>query len=81
MIIPIGMAISAENTTATAVYCRCSTDPGGQAGGTAPVGRGEDVGQRLLQEVHAGRRRSVASAGGRPPRAARTHGVIARPAT
>ena len=50
-------------------------DPGGEARGTAPVGRGEDVGQRLLQEVHAG----AAALLRRGVRVARTHGVIAQP--
>ena len=53
MIIPIGTAINTEKNTATTVYCRCSSDPGGQPGRPAPVGRGEDERQRLLEEVHA----------------------------
>src|ERR1700761_5831541 len=31
------------------VFC----DPGGQPRPSAPMGRGEDVGQRLLKEIHA----------------------------
>ena len=54
-------------------------DAGGQPGRTAPVGGGEDVGQRLLQEVHAAPPFSAVGrdAAARPA----IHGVIAAPAS
>ncbi len=77
MIMPIGTAISSGNQHRDDGVLQVLADAGGQAGRSAPVGRGEDVGQRLLQEVHC----AAALARTRAGRAARIQGVRSRPAT
>ena len=81
MTMPIGIAISAEKKTAIDGVLQMLADAGGQPGRSAPVGGGEDEGQRLLKEVHAAahRLRLRPTLGRRSH--ARVHGVISRPAS
>ena len=65
---PTGMAISAETDDRHRGVLQMLENAGRHTGFAAPVGGGEDVGERLVQEVH-------------DAALARAHGVMALPAS